>query len=189
MAKLNKLLNGDKSLLQDLTPDWQQIGMHTGILEAIDNFNSRWNCNLGVTNKLRWKPGIYKLIKETAINAAFPKFDRKPSSGFKWTQFSDWKVSRFRDDLSSIEMALVAARRQGETLCIHIEEAKERYYLFINDLMEDFPYNSYGYLTVGHTLEGKKYRHRGYSGSYFRLNSHHDENGDFQHTYDETPKV
>ena len=185
MPKIDRL-TALTSTLESFIPDWTQIGMHTRIIELVNNFNNRYGTDLGVTNKMRWKPGIYDKIQRAAIDVMFEKFKRKPANAYKWTEYSSWRMDRFRDDVHNIEKELFQCRQRGETLCTHIDIAKERYFQWIERIAESNE-NIFDSMDVGHQMEGIHYR-RGRYGNYSSITRilQHPDTG--LH-YDDMPRV
>ena len=81
---------------------------------------------------------------------------------------------------------MLRARQRGETLCLHIDEAKERYRAFMERIVELTDDKD---MIVGHTLPGLQYRRGRYSGFQFGVREHYNEETQSSHYYDDSPRV
>ena len=164
MSAQDQFSNADSIVeLIDVRPDPTRIGLHTSLMDKLESMEQQFNCKLQITNGMRWKNGTYDLIKQTAERLVFFKFDKRPRSGFKWTEYSTWRLDQYRGKLSSIEDEMVRARQNGETMHLNSEDALVKFQTFLDTL---YSTNIHTYITnplkVGLRLEGSKYRGRQY---------------------------
>ena len=91
------------------------VGPQGTLLERLDNFNLRYNCDLGVTKQFTLKPGGYDKLKKAYANNVL-RWDMKPqgmASIFKRINDYQWMSRNFRTDAERLEEMMKDLRTTG----------------------------------------------------------------------------
>ena len=124
------------------------VGPQGELLERIDDFNGKFEADIGVTRSFTLKPGGYDSIKE-AYNRWVLRYDLKPrglSSLFNRIRDYSWRGSQFKVDLLRIEEMMKRLKSSGlkwqdntEDLVVEVNKMKENVVKGIEVAKEMYP--------------------------------------------------
>ena len=83
------------------------------LLLTLEDFNSRYNCNLSVQNSGKWAVGTYNVVKDMLTTQMFPHWFTKngANSIHKFTKYNTWTYDRCMKDLQEINHKLYQIRQ------------------------------------------------------------------------------
>ena len=124
------------------------VGPQGELLEKIDDFNGKFEANIGVTKSFTLKPGGYDSIKE-AYNRWVLRYDLKPrglSSLFNRIRDYSWRASQFKTELLAIEVMMKRLKISGlrwqdnaDDLVIELDKMRENVINGIEIAKEMYP--------------------------------------------------
>ena len=136
----------------ELAAERLHLGPQGELIQKIENFNSRYNTDIGVTKNYGFKPGTYDKVKKIFINKML-KFEMKPSSMFSlkrriddnsWLQRNYWtSIIDIQNMMSRLKYSQVGWQDNTEVLA-----------RFWNNFQERIPNDIANMLSVhpGHTM-------------------------------------
>ena len=119
--------------LLDFKPDYAQLGIHKPVLDAITNFNRKWNVELKATNTFRFSPGYKKMLRQRANRIMWPRYDKNTSIELMFRR-NNWSYENFVSEAKDVERQVKSLRLQGLTLDKSIDDGEEAWDLFLSTL-------------------------------------------------------
>ena len=108
------------SFVDEYNPDIRELadtlflGPQGELLEEVEQFNNRYQLNIGLTKKFNWKPGTYPKVNEHIQKILW--LDKKAnclSRMVSRVEEADWRLRHFREQLETLEQKITAMRRDG----------------------------------------------------------------------------